>query len=81
MQEREASCQRKLGHQTWGRQGRLWLLEVAQVLSLLSGWRSSLWRGLAVLLSGEGTEGRLEDRGGHCYCFWSLDSLLLSRWN
>lgn len=36
MQEREASCQRKLGHQTWGRQGRLRLLEVAQVPSLLS---------------------------------------------
>lgn len=29
-----------------------------------------LWRGLGLLLSGRGTESRLENRGGNRCCFW-----------
>lgn len=75
VRERETGCQRRLGHQTWECQGQAQQLRMA--LSIEKGLVGSR----AVLFSGEGTEGRLEDRSGHYYCFCSLGSFLHSGWN
>ena len=67
VRERETGCQRRLGHQTWECQG------LAQQLRMALSMEKVLVGSGALLLSGEGTEGRLEgrleDRRGDYYCF------------
>lgn len=78
MQKREGGCQGKLSLLDLGPAG---LGVAAGSCSEAVRTEKGLWKGLDTLFSEKGTEDRPEDRGGHCYCFWRPNSLLLSGWN